>query len=86
MSPFVTACLLFLIVLMSSLQFSQGKVNDDRFHIDRSESSSSNDERVRERNLKKLRYYLLTSDAAERAARREKTSSLRRELVRQNPR
>lgn len=77
MSRFVTVYLLLLIVLISLLQISQGKFNDKRIHSDSSDSMSSS----AERDLKKLRYYLLTSNADERAARREQANSLRRELV-----
>ena len=81
MSPFSISSLLFLLVLTSSISVSQAKFNDNRENLDSSESSSSSDEQYQMQDLKQLRHYLLTSSAAERAARREQGIALRRQLV-----
>ncbi|UJR10481.1 hypothetical protein I4U23_014685 [Adineta vaga] len=75
------ALLLFVLVFIASLRFSQATLiqNDDMV-------DSSNDEIQEQRrayNLDKLRHFLLTSNSEQRAAKRDKQNFLKRKLIRE---
>lgn len=68
---------LFVILLFAMIFLMNiAQVSSTRLLVDRAISSESNE-------LRRLRHFLLTSDAEQRAQRREKQDSYKRELVRQ---
>ena len=75
--------LLFIIALASSIRLSQALPQDNLRNTDM--HVSSNNEVHNQRRMydpKKLRHFLLTSNAEQRAAKREKQDFHKRELVR----
>ncbi len=74
-----TILFLSLIVLISQIQLSQAASKD---HFINTDSNESADEQRRAYDLKQLRHFLLTSNAEQRAAKREQRNFLKRKLVR----
>ena len=70
---------ILMMILMSLIKTSDGR-KDEKVLLN-SEDDDSSDEDRRAYELKKLRHFLLTSNADERAAKREKQDFLKRELV-----
>jgi len=77
--------LLFVIALASSIRLSQAASQDTPFNTDM--DFFSNDkvhQQRRTHDFNKLRHFLLTSNAEQRAAKREKQDFHKRQLVRKN--
>jgi hypothetical protein len=77
--------LLFAIVFMSSIELSQAALADNI--LDGDMIGSLNDKTYDQRrtnDLNKLRHFLLTSNAEQRAAKRDKGNFYRRKLVRKS--
>jgi predicted nucleic acid-binding protein len=73
-----TILFLSLIVLISQIQLSQAASKD---HFINTDSNESADEQRRAYDLKQLRHFLLTSNAEQRAAKREQRNFLKRKLI-----
>ena len=73
-----TILFLSLIVFVSSFRLSHAASND-QLETDNNESA---EEQRREYELKKLRHFLLTSNAEQLTAKREQRNFLKRKLVR----
>jgi hypothetical protein len=77
--------LLVVCVLISCMATSQAKPSESSsagdMTNDQDDDQSAREER-RTYDLKKLRHFLLTSNAAERASKREQQELIKRELVR----
>jgi hypothetical protein len=74
---------LLIIVFISSIELSEAASVDNLFNTDM--IGSANDEAYYQRrinDLNKLRHYLLTSNAEQRNARRDKKNFSKRKLVR----
>jgi hypothetical protein len=81
--PTQIGILLIGILLISILEFSQAVSSDNLLTADISSDDDSADlqEERRSYNLKKLRHFLLTSNAEQRAAKRDQQEFYKRELV-----
>jgi hypothetical protein len=71
---------LFLIAFVSSFRLSQAASNDQLLNTDNDDSAEA---QRREYEVKKLRHFLLTSNAEQLAAKREQRNFLKRKLVRE---
>ncbi|CAF1316499.1 unnamed protein product [Adineta ricciae] len=77
--------LLFVFVIITSIRFSHAS-SLERLHNDEMADSSSDVAQEQQRrvdNLKQLRHFLLTSNAEQRAGRRDKQNFLKRKLIRE---
>jgi len=81
-SPTQITILLIAIFLISTLEFSQA-VSSENLMADISSDDDSADvqEERRSSNFKKLRHFLLTSNAEQRAAKRDQQEFYKRQLV-----
>jgi hypothetical protein len=82
-SPTKISILLIAIVLISTLEFSQAVSSENLLTADLSSDDDSTDvqEARRSSNFKKLRHFLLTSNAEQRAAKRDQQEFYKRQLV-----